>query len=258
MNKITALVVDRQPFVRTGLRQAISQGDNTDAIDIIEFVPSRDEDDTIARIEAASPNVVMLSVGYPGRDGLELCQKIVRIMRQTRVIMLTTNPTKDDDELFDAIRSGAAAYLTIQHCDPVDLTETIKRVSGGEYPIDVSVMSRPQVALRVLKHFQAITLNFRSEDEIAAPLNANELEILNLVAKGKSNKEIGDVLRVSDSVIKKHISNILRKLHANDRAHAITLAIRGGLISGQYDMTMRRRQGDIIVEARNYPRIFHN
>jgi two-component system response regulator DegU len=258
MNKISVLVVDRQPFVRAGLRQAISQGDNTNVIDIIECEFGRDEDEAIARIQAASPDVVVLGTGYPNKDGLELCQKIVRIMRQTRVIMLTTNPTEDDDELFDAIRSGAAAYLAIQHCDPVDLAETIKRASRGEYPIDVSVMSRPQVALRVLKHFQAITLNFRSEDEIAAPLNANEVEILNLVAKGNSNKEIGDVLGASDSVIKKHISSILRKLNANDRAHAVALAIRGGFISSQPDMTMRRRQGDIIAEASNYPRIFHN
>lgn len=262
MKSINVLIADGQLFVRAGLRQAILQGDNTDVINIIECGTGRDGDEVIARIQANSPDVVVLDVGYPDKDGLELCQKVVRIMRQIKVVMLTTNPEEDDDELFDAIRSGAAAYIKSQHCAPLELAETIKRASRGEYPIDVSVLSRPQVALRVLKHFQAIELNFRKEDDIAAPLNANELEILNLVAKGKSNKEIGDRLGQSDGVIKKHVSNILRKLHANDRAHAVTLAMRSGLISSEHNISMGqiigRRHGDIIVEASDSTRIWQN
>lgn len=258
MDRITVLVVDGQPFVRAGLRQAISQGDNTNVIDIIECGPGINGDEAITRIQVASPDVVVLDVGCPHRDGLALCQKIVRTMRQTRVVLLTANPTQDDDELFEAIRSGAAAYLAIQNWDPVDLVDTIKRTSRGEYPIDASVISRPLVALRVLKHFQETTLNFRSEDDIATPLNANELKILNLVARGKSNKEIGNILGHSDTVIKKIVSNILRKLQANDRTHAVAIAIRSGLISSQPHMSIGRRHGDIIVEASDSTRIWQN
>jgi len=258
MRKIVAMIVDRQPFSRAGLRQAIEQGSSAEAIEVMECDPGVDGSYAVAQIDAAPPDVVLLNIGYPDRDGLALCRKIYGSCPPIKVVMLTNNPIEDPDELFEALRSGAAAYVMTRYCSPQELAKTIERASNGEHPIDDNLSNKPEVALRVLRQFQEMAFNVRKEDDITTPLNSKEVEILTLVAKGTGNKEIGAILRVSDGAVKKHISNILRKLNANDRAHAVVLAIRGGLISVQPDLSIGRRSGDILVEASGPIRIGSN
>ena len=249
MGKIVVMVVDRQPFLRTALQRKIAQVNSAEEIEVIECDPGVDGDEAVVQIDAVSPDAVLLDIGYPERDGLKLCKKIVRSTPQTKVVMLTSNPVEDDDELFEVIKSGASAYLITEFSTPQELVETIERASRGEYPIHDSVINRPQVALRVQRQFEEIVCNVRSDDEISTQLNPKEVEILTLVIKGKENKEIGKVMGLSDSSVKRHITSTLRKLNANDRAHAVVLAVRGGIVSIQPNDSSSLCNSAVLAEA---------
>jgi DNA-binding NarL/FixJ family response regulator len=163
--------------------------------------------------------------------------------------MLTRNPIEDNDELFEAIRSGAVAYLVTRKCSSAEIITTVERASSGEYPIDDNVINNPEVSLRVLRELQEVLSDIRKEDDIITPLNQREIEILTLIANGNGSKEVGDILGMSESGIKQRVSNILRKLNANNRAHAVVIAMRSCLFLAQPNISIGRRRGDILVEA---------
>ena len=241
MRKITLMIVDSQPFFRSGVRQALSQGNNLEAMDILECDPGEDGNEAITQITANSPDIVLLDIGYPFLNGLEMGKKIARSFPGTGVVILSTNPDEDDDELFEVIKIGAVAYLRSKHCSPTELIETIKRASSGEYPINECVSSKPKVAWRVLRQFQDMASMGRTLEDITTPLTPKEVQILTHIAEGNSNKRIANILGISEQTIKNHVSAILRKLNANDRAHAVFIAIRNGLISIQIDQSGNRR-----------------
>ena len=241
MRKITLMIVDSQPFFRAGVRQALSQGNNLDIMDILECDPGEDGNEAITQITANSPDIVLIDIGYPFLNGLELGKKIARSFPGTGVVILSTNPGEDDDELFEVIKIGAVAYLRSKHCSPTELVDTIKRASSGEYPINECVSSKPKVAWRVLRQFQDMASMGRTLEDITTPLTPKEVQILTHIAEGNSNKRIANILGISEQTIKNHVSAILRKLNANDRAHAVFIAIRNGLISIQIDQSGNRR-----------------
>jgi DNA-binding NarL/FixJ family response regulator len=235
------MIVDSQPFFRSGVRQALSQGNNLEAMDILECDPGDNGNEAITQITTNSPDIVLLDIGYPFLNGLDLGKKIARSFPGTGVIVLSTNPDEDEDELFEVIKIGAVAYLRSKHCSPTELVDTIKRASGGEYPINECVSSKPKVAWRVLRQFQDMASMGRTLEDITTPLTPKEIQILTHIAEGNSNKRIANILGISEQTIKNHVSAILRKLNANDRAHAVFIAIRNGLISIQLDQSGNRR-----------------
>ena len=227
MHKTTVMIIDREPFFRAGLRQALSQ---QDGLEILECDPEEGKAAT-EKIAVSSPDIALVDIDYPSLTGLELGKKIARSFPATKVVMMSANPNDDDEELFEVIRSGAVAYLRSKDCTQVNLMETIKKASYGEYPINDSVSSRPKVAWRVLRQFQEITAIGMTIEDITAPLTSKEVQILTYIAEGNTNKRIASILRISEQTIKNHVSAILRKLNANDRAHAVFLALRNGWIS---------------------------
>ena len=231
MRKTIVMIIDREPFFRAGLRQALSQ---QDGLEILECDPEEGKAAT-EKIAANSPDVALVDIGYPTLMGLDLGKKIARSFPATKVVMLSANPNDDDEELFEVIKSGAVAYLRSKDCTPTRLMETIKRASHGEYPINDSVSSRPKVAWRVLRQFQDIAAIGMTIEDITTPLTSKEVQILNYIAEGNTNKRIASVLGISEQTIKNHVSAILRKLNANDRAHAVFLALRNGWISIEVD-----------------------
>ena len=218
MANTKVMIIDEQPFFRAGVRQALLHEKD---FDIIEADP---KDDVLAIIDAKLPDIVLLGSDLANQSGLELGGRVARNFPNTRVIILSPNP--NDEELFNAIKSSAVACLG-KNSSQDELINIVKRASHGEYPINESVMSRPSVARSVLHEFQ----NMASlGDNIMAPLTQRERQILTYVAEGNSNKQIANALSISEQTIKNHVSAILRKLNANDRAHAVVLAIRAGLI----------------------------
>jgi DNA-binding NarL/FixJ family response regulator len=223
VDKLTVMIIDEQELFRAGVRQVLSQNPG---FDVKECAPS---EDTLRIIEATAPNVVLLGTRLAEHNGLELGKRIARYFPNTRVIVLSPDP--DDEALFEIIKTAAVACIN-KNASADELLSTIRRASSGEYPINETVMTRPTVARRVLRQFEEIaSMGSKAMETIVAPLTARETQILSYVANGNTNKQIASALEISEQTIKNHVSAILRKLNANDRAHAVVVAIRHGWIS---------------------------
>ncbi len=216
------VIIDKQPLFRGGVKQALSG-----QVDF-EIVEASPDDNLSVIIEADLPDVILLDIDSPSLNGLKIGRSLIQRYPATRLIVMTSEA--NNDELFEAIRIGAAAYLD-KKANTQELEGVIRRVSHGEYPINDSLLTTPKVAEHVLKQFQEMVSMGMSVESITAPLTNRETQILRYVADGNSNKKIAQILDISEQTIKNHVSSILRKLNANDRAHAVVLAIRRGWIS---------------------------
>jgi DNA-binding NarL/FixJ family response regulator len=222
MKSITVLIIDRSEIFRTGMRHKLSaQGD----IKLFDTDPGQD---ILKIIESQYINIVLLDIDNPISNGLELAKKIIRHYPSTGVIILS--PYFNDNELFETIKIGAIAY-TDKAIGIEDLVSIIQRASRGEYVINDSLLSRPIVAERILKQFQEMASMGLVTDKVAAPLTQREIQILSYIANGNTNKSVAHILGISEQTIKNHVSAILRKLNANDRAHAVAMAIKHRWIS---------------------------
>ena len=219
MDKIKVMIIDEQAFFRAGVRQTLSQqGD----LDVLECDLTQN---ALEMIEAHLPDVALLGSDLASLSGLELGRKIAQHYPNTKVIVLSPDP--DDMELFEVIKTAAVACLN-KKTSSEELAKTIRRAHNGEYPINESLMTSPKVAKHVLNQFRGLGKTMGS---IVAPLTNRETQILNYIAEGNSNKVIAHILGISEQTIKNHVSAILRKLNANDRAHAVALALHSGWIS---------------------------
>jgi two-component system response regulator DegU len=219
MDKIKVMIIDEQAFFRAGVHQTLSQQPD---LEILECDPTQN---ALELIEANLPDVALLGSDLTSLSGIELGRKIAQYYPNTKVIVLSPDP--NDEELFEVIKTAAAGCLS-KKASADELASTIRRAHSGEYPINESLMTRPRVAKQVLNQFRGFT---KTMEGVAAPLTKRETQILTYVAEGNSNKEIARILSISEQTIKNHVSAILRKLNANDRAHAVTLALHGGWIS---------------------------
>jgi two-component system response regulator DegU len=224
VNKITVQIIDKQAFFRAGVRQALSEQAD------FEVLESEPTDESLGIIEDHSPDIVLLDINFPALSGLELGRKISRRYPNSKVVILS--PNYNDEELFEVIKTGAVAYLN-KSTTTEELISVIKRACQGEYPINDSLIARPVVAGHVLKQFRDIVSAGKIMETVTAPLTYREAQILNYIAEGNSNKQIAHILEISEQTIKNHVSSILRKLNANDRAHAVALAMRNGWIPAE-------------------------
>ena len=224
MDKTRVMIIDKQTFFRAGVSQALSQEPD---LEILEGDPNNE---LFGILEADSPNVVLLDIDYPSLSGLKLGKQILKRHPNVRLIMLS--PHVDNGELFEIIKTGAVAYLD-KNATVEELVGVIRQACRGEYPINDSLLSKPKVAEHVLRQFQEIVSMGKPMETITAPLTHRETQILSYIADGNSNKQIANILNISEQTIKNHVSSILRKLNANDRAHAAVLAIRHGWISAE-------------------------
>jgi NarL family two-component system response regulator LiaR len=207
---IRVLVVDDHPLVREGLRSFLS------TVEDIEVVgEGSDGGEAVALAADLQPDVVMMDLAMPNVDGIEAIRRIVEANPGARVIALTSFVT--DDKVFPAIEAGAAGYL-LKETPASELAEAIRKVHRGE-PI-----LHPDVAARLMRQVAAATPRAHRTD-----LTARELEVLRLIAAGRSNKEIARDLSVAEKTVKTHVSNVLAKLGVADRTQAAVYAVQNGL-----------------------------
>jgi two-component system, NarL family, response regulator DegU len=241
MRRIKVLIVSSNTFARSGIKQSLAEQNALQMLDIVECDLDQEETNVITQIADCLPDIVLLDQGHHTSLGLQLTKKITRSFRGIKVVIISSKNTEDDAELFQVIKSGAAAYLNAERCTSDLLIQTISRCADGEYPINDSVTNRPKLSWRVLREFQEFALNRKYVANAMESLTSKELQVLKLICEGNSNKQIGDILGTSEQTIKNQVSSILRKLNANDRAHAVFIAARDGWIPAKTDDNANER-----------------
>jgi DNA-binding NarL/FixJ family response regulator len=221
-DRIRILIVDDHALFRAGIVNVLAREK--------EFEVVGEAADGRAAIESAntlSPNIVLMDLSLPQPGGIETTQRIRRELPATAVIVMAVD--EDEEALFASIKAGAAAFL-IKDVSPDDLVMVIRRVSKGEFLINDKVFSKPAVASRVLKEFRELAVYGQEAQPIFAPLSPREVEILDNIAQGMTNKQVAYALSISEQTVKNHMSSILRKLAVNDRTQAVVYAMRQGWI----------------------------
>lgn len=222
----TVMIVDDHPLFRGGLRRIIEDGG---LFTVVAEAASGYEAIRLADIH--QPHIILSDIQLPGVTGL----KIVRILKkqhpQTQIVMCSMHI--DDERLFDAVRAGASAYVT-KDIEAADLLDTLKRVGDGEQVINQTLLSRPQLAWRVLSEFRNLAGDgkdvVKAEPASSLNLSVREVEVLDCVSQGMSNKEIADALYITEQTVKNHMTSVLRKLQVNDRVQAVLYAVTNGWV----------------------------
>ena len=241
MRRIKVLIVSSNTFARSGIKQSLAEQNALQMLDIVECDLDQEETNVITQIADCLPDIVLLDQGHHTSLGLQLTRKITRSFRGIKVVTISSKNAEDDAELFQVVKSGAAAYLNAERCTSDLLIQTISRCADGEYPINDSVTNRPKLSWRVLREFQEFALNRKYVANAMESLTSKEIQVLKLICEGNSNKQIGDILGTSEQTIKNQVSSILRKLNANDRAHAVFIAARDGWIPAKTDNSANER-----------------
>ena len=219
---VKVFIVDQQSLFRHGIRSSLSQ-----VADVEISGEANVNEGVLTTFEISPPDVVLLDIDVPSLSGLKLCRVIKQRLPSVAVIVLSPQP--QDEELFQAIKSHASAYLS-KEVDAHELSRIIRQCAQGEHPINESLIGRPKLAKQVLEQFYELSREKEAASFIS-PLTPRETEILNYMAQGYLNKQIAEILNVSEQTIKNHITSILRKLNANARTQAVVIAIKKGLVS---------------------------
>ena len=209
--KITVVIVDDHTIVRQGLRTYLELQP-----DILVVGEAANGSEAMALVRDTLPDIVLMDLVMPVMDGVDATRAITALSPSTRVIVLTS--FSEDEKVFASIKAGAQGYL-MKDVLPSDLVAAIRTVNRGEAQLD------PEIARKVMQEF--------ANPQPVAPkhdLTERELEVLRLIAQGKSNKDISEDLVLSEKTVKTHVSNILQKLHLSDRTQAAVFALRQKIV----------------------------
>lgn len=202
---IRILAVDDHPLLRKGIAALVNAEPDMKLI-----AEAANGEEAVESFRLYRPDVTLMDLQLPGLNGIEAIDRILSEFPDARIIVLTTYT--GDAQVLRALRAGARGYLLKGHVHR-ELLETIHTVHAGRKRIP------PDIATELAE--------YATEDE----LSPREIDVLRLVAGGNSNKEIGDQLAIGEATVKGHVTNILSKLRANDRTHAVTIGLKRGIIA---------------------------
>ena len=223
MKEIRVMIVDDHPLFRQGLRRVLEVEP-----DIHIEAEAADGQEALVLARQHRPDVILMDINLPVLNGIQLTRRIKADMPDIAIIVVTA--FDHEEQMLHAIRAGGSAYFP-KDVMPTKLIDAIREVAAGNYVINDDVLAQPQVAQWLLNQFEQYpeTLSY-DIDSPFIPLSQREMEILDLITKGRSNKEIAFELGISRQTVKNHMTSILRKLAVNDRTQAAVYALRHGWI----------------------------
>jgi len=210
---IRILIADDHAILRNGL---VSLMEVTPGIQVVG--QACDGDEAVSRALSLKPDVILMDLSMPRKDGITAIKEIKGVDPKARILVLTS--FSEDDKVFPAIKAGAMGYL-LKDCSTEELLQAIRDVYNGESSL------HPTIARKLIQEIKQPT-DLKLTEE---PLSEREIEVLKLIARGLTNKEISEQLFVSDGTVRVHVSNILGKLHLASRTQAALYALREGLAS---------------------------
>jgi DNA-binding NarL/FixJ family response regulator len=215
---IRVLLADDQTLVRSGFRELLER---TEGVEVVGEVS--DGAEALARTRAERPDVVLMDIRMPVMDGLEATRAIAGDpeLSGVRVIMLTTFDL--DEYVFEALHAGASGFL-LKDVEPDDLRQAVRVVAGGD------ALLSPSVTRQLISQFVSQPGGDRHSPAELDELTSREREVLALIAAGLNNREIAERLVISPATAKSHVSRILLKLDARDRAQLVVVAYQTGLV----------------------------
>ena len=210
------LLVDDHALFRKGVAEQLARWDD------IELVgEAADGLEAIQAAEELMPDVILMDINMPRCSGLEATRRIKGKLPHVKIVILTV--ADDDQNLFKAIKAGAQGYL-LKNLEPSQLHEMLGRVSRDEAPL-----SGP-IAAKILQEFSQPESGIEERAPDIDKLTGREIDVLQLVVEGQTNKEIAEQLHLSVNTVKIHLRNILEKLHLENRIQAAVFAVREGLV----------------------------
>jgi DNA-binding NarL/FixJ family response regulator len=218
---ISIVVVHEHTLFREGVRHNIAASS-----DFIVVGEASNGQQTIQLVEQVDPAILLIEFNLPGISGLEVAWAIKRSHPHIGIVLL--GDSMEANHVIKVIRSGVAAYVP-STVTWDKLANTLMRVRKGDYPINDLLLELPNVAAQVLDTFRQAEME-RDTQHLYSPLSSRELQVLELVGAGQTNKEIAQTLDISNQTVKNHVSSILRKLAVNDRMQAVFYALSRGWI----------------------------
>ncbi len=213
MDSIRVFIADDHELVRYALRSMLEAEDGIEVVG-----EAADGEQAVERICDVVPDVVLLDMRMPKLSGVEVCRQLHETCPEPKILVLTS--FDDDEEVFGVLAHGATGYI-LKDTRPEGVVQAIRSVADGQAVFDSKIATR------------VISGQGRAED--ADPpardlLSDREMDVLRLIAKGMSNKEIGRALWIGETTVKTHVSHILRKLGQADRTQAVLAAVKSGLV----------------------------
>jgi NarL family two-component system response regulator LiaR len=210
---IRVLIADDHTILRKGIRALLGTEPDIEVVG-----ETADGLETVAQAEALRPDVILMDLVMPRMDGIEATRRIAAEQPGVRILVLTSFAA--DDKVFPAIKAGALGYI-LKDSGPAELVQAIHQVHQGQPSLE------PSIALKMLQEISHPAQQPPTPD----PLSEREMEVLRLLAQGKSNREIADQLVITELTVRTHVSNILGKLHLASRTQAALYALKEGLAS---------------------------
>ena len=220
--QLRVLIVDDHPVFCQGLRRILEA-----TPDIAVAGVARDGEEALNMARQLTPDVILMDINLPSMNGMQVTRLIKAELPNIGVIMLTAY--HDESQVLHAVRAGASAYYP-KDVTPEKLIDAIRQVHEGMYVIEEHVLTQPELAQWIQERFQELDTFWEGAEDMFMPLSTREMEILQLIARGKSNKAIALELGISHQTVKNHMTSILRKLAVNDRTQAAIYALRKGWI----------------------------
>ena len=213
MSQIRLLIVDDHEVVRLGLRTLLESEP-----DLKVVAEAGTAEEALVQVENHRPDVVILDIQLPGRSGLDACRDIRQKYPQVQVVMLTSSV--NENFAVDALRAGAVGYV-LKQVGGDELVRAVRAAQRGEMALD------PKTATRVIARLN--DLQKKTEADAFRDLSPREMDVLALVARGLSNKEIGQALNLSEITARNYVTTILEKLHLRNRVELATYAVQNHL-----------------------------